>query len=180
MMKAALLGLMVCFVTAGGTKVVGKQFPTLDGETLESKEIQIPADTKGKLTLVGMAYSKKAEATLNTWYTPMYDKFVLKRGIFDSQYDVNLYFVPMYTGVKKVAYESTMKDLRESNRKDLFPYILFYKGELEPYVSELEMEEKNLPYFFLLDEEGNVVYATQGLYNESKMAKIEEVLDSRL
>lgn len=157
-----------------------KEFPELSGETLEESTISLPEDTKGKLTMVGMAFSKKAEETLKTWYTPMYDKFVLKRGIFDHLYDVNLYFIPMYTGAKKAAYNKTLKELKESNRKDLFPYILFYKGELKPYSESLGMDNKNLPYFFLLDEEGKILYQTKGLFNESKMEKIEEYLDSRL
>lgn len=158
----------------------GQTFPQLEGETLEQETISLPESTLGKVTLVGMAYSKKAESTLKTWYTPMYDKFVLKRGMFDSMYDVNLFFVPMYTGAKKVAYGTTLKKLRESNRKDLFPYILFYKGELEVYEENLGMDDKKLPYFFLLDEQGAIVYATKGLFSEKKMEKIEEILDERL
>lgn len=158
----------------------GKQFPVLEGETLEQETLVLPESTMGKVTLVGLAYSKKAESTLKSWYTPMYDKFVLKRGMFDSMYDVNLFFVPMYTGAKKLAYESTLKNLRESNRKDLFPYILFYKGELDKYQDELKMDEKNLPYFFVLDENGKIVYATKGLYSEKKMERIEAILDERL
>ena len=42
------------------------------------------------------------------------------------------------------------------------------------------MVEKNLPYFFVLDEEGKIVYATSGLYSEKKMSNIEEILDARL
>lgn len=157
----------------------GIQFPALQGETLEDNQVSLPEDTKGKLTFIGMSYSPKAENTLKTWYQPMYDKFVLKRGMFDSMYDVNLYFVPMFTGGKKAVYEKTLKKLKESNRTDLFPYILFYKGELEPY-EDLKMDNANLPYFFVLDEQGKILYATKGLYNEDKMEKIEEILDSRL
>lgn len=155
-------------------------FPALQGETLEGNKITVPTDTGGKVTIVGMSYSKKAEGTLKTWYQPMYDKFVLKRGMFDSQYDVNFFFVPMFTGGKKVAYNQAIKQMKESNREDLYPYLLFYKGDLEPYKTELGMDEKNLPYLFVLDEEGKIVYQTKGLYNEKKMEKIEEVLDARL
>lgn len=177
------IALAFCLITLTGFTMLGqegKQFPKLSGETLDSKEVTIPESVTGKITLVGLAYSKKAEQTLSTWYTPMYDKFVLKRGIFDHLYDVNMFFVPMYTGAKKMAYGTSMKKLMESNRKDLFPYILFYKGELDVYAEALNMDNKNLPYFFVLDEEGKIVYATKGLYNEQKMEKIEEILDARL
>jgi hypothetical protein len=161
-------------------KPEGKVFPSLTGEMLNGTSKTIPSDTKGKLTFVGMAYSSKSEDVLKTWYEPIYDKFVLKRGMFDKKYDVNLMFIPMYIGLKKAAYEATMNDLKKSNRKDLYPYILFYKGELEPYGTELEMKDKSLPYFFLLDEQGTIVYSASGVYTEGKMEKLEEVLDEHI
>jgi hypothetical protein len=156
----------------------GKTFPDLEGETLDGKTIVVPADVSDKLTIVGMAFSKKAEATLKSWYTPMYDKFILKRGIFDAQYDVNFFFIPMYTGTKKMAYQISMNKMRESNRKDLYPYLLFYKGEMDPYISVLNMDEKNLSYLFVIDQKGKVIYSTKGLFTEKKMEGLEDLLDS--
>ncbi len=155
---------------------LGNKFPELTGETLSGKELTLPNDTSNKLTLVGMAYSKKSEGALKSWFTPLYDKFILKRGIFDSQYDINLYFVPMFTGLKKSAYESTLRKLKESNRKDLFDNIVFYKGELEPYKSELGLKEKEIPYLFLIDKEGAIIHSMEGKFTEGKLEKLEDVL----
>jgi len=155
----------------------GKQFPELSGETLDGKNITLPGAAKGKKTLIGMAYSAKAEEALNSWYQPVYDKFIAKLGMFDKGYDINLYFVPMYVGLKQAAYEASLKELKKSSRKDLFPYILFYKGELEPYGSSLKMDDKAEAYFFVLDEQGKIIYSTTGMYNDSKMEEIEALLD---
>ena len=155
----------------------GSKFPALEGEMLDGSSRTLPSYISGKLSIVGMAYSEKSEDALRTWYSPMYDKFVLKRGIFDGTYDVHLVFVPMYIGLKQVAYASTLKQLKESNRKDLYPYILFYKGELEPYGTSLSMEDKNLPYFFVLDPEGRILDKITGIFTESKMERIEKALD---
>lgn len=155
----------------------GKLFPELNGETLDGASKSIPEAVMGKLTIVGMAYSGKSEDALKTWYNPMYDKFVLKRGIFDHTFDVNLVFVPMYIGLKQAAYEPTLKDLKSSNRKDLYPYLLFYKGELEPYGSILGLTDKNSPYFFVLDQDGKIVHTFSGIFTEAKMEAIEAVLD---
>jgi hypothetical protein len=158
----------------------GKDFPSITGELLTGETKTIPQDTKGKVTLIGMAYSKKSEDVLKTWYEPMYDKFVLKRGMFDKKYDVNLAFIPMYIGLKAAAYEATIKELKESNRKDLFPYIVFYKGELEPYGTTLEMKDKALPYFFVLDKNGKIIHSVSGIFTEDKMEKMEEAIDKAL
>jgi len=175
-MKAIFLALWLALPSLVKAQT-GKVFPTLTGETPNGKTVTIPADTKGKVTILGVAYAKKAEETLNTWYTPFYDKFVLKRGIFDKNYDVNLYFVPMFSGLKQVTYDAHLKELKDSKRTDLFPHLLFYKGEIDSYVSALEMSDKNHPYFFILDADGKIRYSTFGLFTEQKMEKIEEILD---
>jgi hypothetical protein len=124
-----------------------------------------------------MAYSQKAEDALMTWQQPVYDKFIAKVGMFDDMYDVQVYFIPMYVGNKQVFYEKSMKKLRDEKRDDLNDYILFYKGELEPYGSTLKMSNSDLPYFFVLDKEGKIIYSTSGSYTEEKMEAIEEVLE---
>jgi hypothetical protein len=176
-LRIFLIALIACSNTLSAQ--VGQPFPTISGEILEGGNATLPADYAGKLTLVGMGWTKKSEEGLRSWYEPLYDKFVLKRGIFDKEYDVNLCLIAMYIGLKQTAYESTMKDLRETNRKDLFPYILFYKGPLEPYDSKLKLTDKAIPYFFLLDETGKIVHAFSGTFSESKMEKLEEALNDR-
>lgn len=156
----------------------GENFPTLEGELLEGGAITLPKPPPGQAAVIGMAYSKKAEDALKTWYQPMYDTFVLKRGIFDHIYTNDLYMIPMFTGTKKVAYEAAMKKMREENRPDLFPHIIFYKGSLEPYASTLRMTDKKMPYLFVVDENGVVVYATSGKFTEKKKQAIEAALEA--
>ncbi len=166
-MKLFFISILCCLTLSGS-------FPSISGKTLNDRQISIPADTSDKITLVGMAYSKKAEGTLKSWFMPLYDKFVLKRGMFDKNYDINLFFIPMFTGLKKSAYENAFKKLKESNRKTLFDNIVFYKGDLEPYKSELGLKEKDKAYLFLLDTEGNIIYKTDGKFTESKLEALEE------
>jgi hypothetical protein len=168
-----LFSVALCFMT----HTTETTFPSLTGETLEGKSITLPTDVMGKKSIIGMAYSTKSEAALMSWYEPLYDKFVTKVGMFDKDYDVRLYFVPMYIGLKQAAYESTKKQLKESHRTDLFPYVLFYKGELSPYDTQLGMTDKTQPYFFILDEQGKVLLKLEGSFSESKMEKIEAVLE---
>ncbi|HEY5825508.1 MAG TPA: hypothetical protein VIT44_14130, partial [Cyclobacteriaceae bacterium] len=86
-------------------QVVGKVFPDMTAETVEDKKVNLPADTKGKYTLLGLAYSKKSEDELNSWFNPIFSKFIQKsKGLMAGfGYDVNVYFVPMFTGVNAAA-----------------------------------------------------------------------------
>ncbi|MDV3310714.1 MAG: hypothetical protein LOY03_18050 [Cyclobacteriaceae bacterium] len=164
------------FVTA---QVVGKQFPAMEAETVEDNKVMLPSDVAGKYTLLGLAYSKKSEDELNSWFQPVFEKFIQKnKGLFEAfGYDVNVYFVPMFTGVNAAATGTAKKKAIKNIDPNLLPYILFYKGELKRYKDQLDFEKKDIPYFFVLDESGKIVYATSGKYTSKKMDEIESVLE---
>jgi hypothetical protein len=180
-MNRIFLTVMAMCLSAGLTfgQVEGQAFPQLTAETIDDLEVSLPDDVKGKYSLIGMAYSKKSEDDLNTWFSPVYNKFIREAtGLFSSfQYDVNVYFVPMFTGVNAAATGTAKKKVSKNLDERLLPYILFYKGSLKPYKDALEFEKKDVPYLFVLDEEGTIIYATSGAYSDQKMTDIEEVLE---
>lgn len=161
-------------------QVIGKQFPDMTAETVEDKKVNLPQDVKGKYTLLGLAYSKKSEDELNTWFSPVYSTFIEKQtGMMQSiSYDVNVYFVPMFTGVNAAATGTAKRKAMKNVDPKLLPYILFYKGELRKYKDELDFERRDIPYFFVLDPDGKIVFATEGRYSDSKMESIEAVIEN--
>jgi hypothetical protein len=160
-------------------QVIGKIFPSMEAETVEDKKVVLPTDTKGKYTLVGLAYSKKSEDDLNGWFSPVYNKFVRKTtGMLEGMgYDVNVYFVPMFTGVNAAATGTAKKKALKNIDPILLPYILFYKGELKPYKEALDFEKRDIPYFFVLDPQGKIVFATSGAFTEDKLDEVEESIE---
>lgn len=179
-MKKLFVILAACIVFTNVTaQVVGKVFPAMDAETVEDKKVKLPDAVKGKYSLLGLAYSKKSEDELNTWFQPIFQKFIQKnKGIFESfAYDVNVYFVPMFTGINAAATGTAKKKALKNIDPNLLPYILFYKGDLKPYKESLDFEKKDVPYFFVIDKDGKILYATSGSYNAKKMDEIEAVLE---
>ena len=159
---------------------IGSAFPQIKGETVEDQKVSIPEDSRGKYTLVGMAFSKKSDDELQSWFKPVYSRFLQdagNAGLFsDFAYDVNVYFIPMFSGLKKAAAGVAKKKALKEVDEALQPHILFYVGEIASYREALGLEEKDQPYFFVLDKEGKVVYATSGKYTSGKMEEVEEVL----
>ena len=179
-MKRIIFAVLYCIFCIQVSAQEGKAFPVLEGETLDNREISIPNDTKNKYTLVGMAYSKKSEDDLTTWFTPVYQKFIHKPknpGLFYTEYDVNVFFVPMFTGVKKAAYGKVMKQMKSKTDPRLVPHVMFYKGELQKYKEELDFQGKDVPYFFVIDKTGKIVYATSGEFSDEKLDDIESILE---
>jgi len=175
-MKNILLVLGLAF-SATLFAQVGDQFPLLSGETLSEEIVTIPADTRGKYTLVALASSEKAEEFLRGWYEPVYNHFIAKTGMFDDQFDVNVYFVPMFTGGQKIGKNKVMNSMKKESKSDeLFAHVLFYEGDLKEYQEKLKMTKKDLPYIFLIDPDGEIAYSTSGYYNENKMDAIDDIL----
>lgn len=182
--QLSLLAFMAIFIgNISKAQVVGSQFPVMNTSTADGKVIDLPSDTNGKYTLLGMAFSKKSEDDLNTWMEPVFWKFIDKpEGKIDqlfgngSSYDVNAYFVPMFTGVKTAATKTAKRKALKKMDPRLIPSILFYKGKLKPYKESLDFQQKDIPYFFVLDKKGKIVYATSGRYTDEKMAKVEEIV----
>lgn len=175
---SAFLLLVIIHLNSTG-QVIGRIFPTMTAETVEDKKVILPDNGLGKYTLIGLAYSKKSEDELNSWFQPVFGKFIQKStGLFSGfTYDVNVYFVPMFTGVNAAATGTAKRKAAKSIDPQLLPYVLFYRGELKPYKEALDFEKKDIPYFFVLDPKGKIVYATSGKYSEAKMTAIEDTIE---
>lgn len=178
----ALLSVILAFVPFKGG-VVGKMFPDIECEDYNGKMVKIPADTKGKFTLMAMAFSTAAEEDLKTWVQPIYNKFIgkvdaSKADVFDVtvEYDVNLYFIPMFTGFNQLTSKQSKEKIKKATDKELYPHLLFYDGG-KTYTEELEFKDRKIPYFFVLDKTGKVVYTSSGKYNDDKMEKILDILE---
>ncbi len=179
MKKFGLLVIMVFLTFLSNAQITGKMFPEMEAETVEDKKVKLPQDTKGKFTLLGLAYSKKSEEDLNSWFQPVFEKYIQKTtGVLASfTYDVNVYFVPMFTGINAAATGTAKRKALKNIDPQLLPYVLFYKGELKPYKESLEFDKKDVPYFFVLDPNGKIVHATLGKYSDDKMSEIEDVIE---
>lgn len=176
-----IAGISSAFKPAGG--VEGKMFPNMQCENYNGKKVMLPADTKGKYTLLGLAFSNNAESDLKTWINPIYNKFIVKvdasqADAFDvhQEYDVYLYFVPMFTGLNQLTSKQSKEKIKSHTDKELYDYLLFYEGD-KSYKEELNFEKKDIPYFFVLDKTGKIVYATSGKYEESKLDKIIDIIE---
>ena len=74
----------------------------------------IPGDAANGFTLVALAFGKGAEPVLAEWMEPAYLRFVAKHGLFAGSYQCTAWFIPVFVGLNKAAYEPSMKKLRNS------------------------------------------------------------------
>ena len=170
----SLLILIITGICSFAFAQVGSPFPYLEGENLIHGSINLPDQAKGKYTLIGIALSKDSEESLKRWFDPVYQQLIKKpdpNSLFAVSYDINVYFIPMLTGAKRPAYEAVMKKVEKEVDKQLHGNILFYKGTLKEYKDALKIDDKEVPYFYLLDDTGKIIYMTQGFYSDAQASK---------
>ncbi len=149
-----------------------QQFPSLTGATLEPKTVTLPQGAQGKFTILGLVYSAKAQQVLGPWIENIYSYFMT-----DPDYDLNVYFVPMIGGLNGVAAGTIEKEMRKGIQPELHKHVLIYKGDLGAYKKTLGMEQKEIPYIFVLNKEGKIIYKTSGAYTDKKLEEMDELVD---
>jgi hypothetical protein len=148
-----------------------KKFPTITGTTLTGKTISLPNPARKKFCLVAVASSMKAEQDLIGWMEPVYQTLM-----GNNLFQTDMYFIPMTGGLKGVSNETVKRKLKESMDSSLYNYVLLYTGPIESYVKDLNMKDRDLPYFFVINPRGEITYMTSGNYTEEKLEEITDHL----
>jgi len=157
------------------------QFPTMECKSLDGKTVTLPTDNDGKVTILGLAFSQKAEKELSTWFQPAYSTFIEKADpnaiIPMDSYDVNCYFVPVFSGVLKAAAGTAEKKMKAGIDKSLQTNVLIFKGKADEIKAALKIDKTDSPWFFVIDASGSVLYTTSGAFTDAKMEEIEKILN---
>lgn len=168
------------------TAQVGEMYPAMSGDNLMQKSVNLPIKN-GKPTLIALAYSEKSDEYLKAWRAALFDLFIQAPGtnLFDfDPYDGNVKFVVLLMGINKMA-AGKVKSKLEDNVKDHWKeHIIVVKGKNIDSYPTLDLgkakKERTLPYFFLLDKDGKIVYATSGAYTKEKHNELEKKLQELL
>ena len=159
------------------TVAFSQLLPVISGETINNKKVNIPGDLKGKYSLLCFASSQKAQADLESWLDPVYQKFIAKTGLMDDMYDLNIYFIPVLTGTNISFATSMKKKFKENTQEDLQSHVLFCKENGKDVLEALNMQKSDVPYFLLLDKETKIIYRTSGKYTEEKFDAMDDMIE---
>lgn len=178
MIKALIFNTIL---TASMSLAKAQNFPSIQCTSLEGKKINLPADNNGKITVLGMAFSQKAEKELSSWFQPAYTNFIEKPDanaiIPMDSYDVNCYFIPVFSGILEAAAGKVEKKMKAGLDKSLQSNVLVFKGSADEIKKSLKIDKNDSPWFFVVNEKGEVLYTTSGAYSDAKMEAIEKILN---
>tara|TARA_B100000678_G_scaffold278953_1_gene274199 strand:+ start:193 stop:705 length:513 start_codon:yes stop_codon:yes gene_type:complete len=150
---------------AFATNTFSQTLPPIETENLNGKTVHLPTE---KGTLIGLAFSQKAQNDLVTWLEPIYKQFLDPDGTGAWVYDCNTYLLLAFTGAKQAAAEKAKKEIKKATERDFFNYVLMYEGNIEPF-KNLDVKDKSTFYILVIDENGNVLVQQEGAYSERKL-----------
>ena len=182
MKHLTLTSFFVFFLACALQAQIGEMYPAMAGENLLRKNVSLPIKNN-KVTLVALAYSEKSEEDLKEWRAALFDLFIQAPGtdLFDfDPYDGNVKFVVLLMGVNKMAAGKVKSKLEENVKDHWKEHIVVVKGKNIDHYPTLDLgkakKDRIKPYFFLLDKQGKIVYATSGGYTKEKHQEIEQKL----
>jgi hypothetical protein len=163
--------LLISFCSLSFTPGDNKPFPKISGTTLNGKKINLPEHSKGKMCLVAMASSLKAQNDLNGWVDPIYKSIA-----GNIMIPAEMFFIPMTGGIKGISQVEIEKQLKANIDTALYKYVMIYSGPPADYTKQLNMTDKDKPYFFVVNPRGEITYTTSGAYSDAKLEQITDKL----
>lgn len=157
---------------------VGDVFPAISATSLNEKEVSIPEDTKGKYTLIGVAFTEAAQEDLYTWSQPVYSEFLDENNFSSLIYDPYVHLVLMFTGANQLVFEKAKKRILDGSDETIKDNVLLYKGKMEDYRKTLDMKNRKIPYFFVLDKNGKIIYMAEGAYSAKILKEVAELIEN--
>lgn len=149
----------------------------ITGETTDGRTVSLPHASAGKHCIIALAASKKAEPLLQEWYEPAYLRFVAKQGLMVSDVDCDLWLVPVFTGLNKVAFGPSMEQLKKEADPDIAQHVVFVKDDAVALLDALGMKDRDEPYFFVIGPDGARKHMEKGTYDVDKLDALEEALE---
>lgn len=155
------------------TQVEGKEFfPKVNGSNLEGKEVNIPVDLEGKTKLLLVAFKREQQDDVNTWLSSTVD--LLKKYPDFSVYEIptikEMNFLMRFNINNGMRYGIPSEEQRE---KTITLFI-----DKEKFKKALAIESEDEIHAFLLNENHEILWRTQGLSSECSMNEIEEYLEN--
>ena len=176
-MKATIKLLLFIAIPFTISAQEGIPFPSIEVNDLNEKSLVIPDDTKGKFTLVGIAFSEDAQEDLYTWSQPVFSEFLDDNNLASLVYDPNMKLILMFTGANRLAYDKAKQQITEGTDKNLKNYVVLYNGKMEDYRKELHMKDRKKPYFFVLDKQGKIIYTAEGSYSREVLEEVGDLIE---
>lgn len=146
---ATILLIAACSTPYPNQQLVGKQFPSITGTSLEKEEVQIPDMVLGKPALFLVGYVQDTQFDIDRWLI----------GLDMKEVDVVAYELPAIAGMFPRMFSTKIDDgMRRGIPKELWGGVITIYKDGEKVQEFTGNEDPNNARVMLLDAEGKIIY----------------------
>ena len=146
------------------------QFPTVKASNLEKRNFNLPADFEGERNLLLVAFEREQQKDVDTWLREM------KRF---EEIDPGFHYYELPTIQRPNAFMRWFIDTgmrhgipdRKARERTITLYL-----EKRLFVDSLLITDQKKIYAFLVDREGNVLWRSEGVFDETKGTSLRSAL----
>jgi|SRR5690349_5082126 hypothetical protein len=145
-------------------------FPSVKASNLEKRKFNLPADFEGERNLVLVAFEREQQKDVDTWLREMKRFEELDPGF---QY-YELPTIQRPNALTRWFIDSGMRHGipdRKARERTITLYL-----EKEPFLDALLITDQKKIYALLVDREGNVLWRSEGVFDEAKGASLGSAL----
>jgi hypothetical protein len=147
------------------------RFPALDALNLDKRPVKLPHDFAGERNLVVIAFQRQQQKDVDTWLDT--------RKRFETiDPALRYYELPTLARLNVFArwfIDNGMRGGIPSHEQRARTITLYL--DKEPFRAALGLGDESSIYVLLLDREGNILWRSQGNFDESKAQSLEQALE---
>ncbi len=147
-------------------------FPTVHARTLADREVEFPAEVRGTVGLLFVAFAQDAQRQINSWM-PLLTNYL-------SSKEVSYYELPMMEDAYRSAAAFIDGGMRRGVPPRLHDRTATYYGSLDAVFAALEITDNSKAYLFVLDRDGRIVFRVSDMATDDGVAKVTEVVNKLL
>ena len=155
------------------------KFPSFTCINLNDKQVVLPTDVQNKRTVIALMFSTKADKYMQNWAHPLYNSLMADGAggmMSGNMYNANLCFVGAVKGLAKLALPEMIKKSKTQVDKKFHGNFMYTDTDLDALMKALNITDKSLPHFFVIEKDGSIIYQTSGTYSDDKLNDITGAL----
>jgi len=147
------------------------RFPAVEAENLAKRPVKLPRDFAGQHNLVLIAFQRQQQKDVDTWLNHM-------KQFEDADPALRYYELPTISRLNPVARWFIDNGMRggipSQQQRERTITLYLDKG---PFRAALGIADENQIYALLLDHDGNILWRSEGTFDEKKGSSLKDALE---
>jgi hypothetical protein len=157
--------MLLLSLTMAAALTVGGPMPDLQGKDLTGKEVRLPKDAEGKVTLLILGFTYDSRHAVGAWAKRYKQEF-------ERLPKVEFYEIPMIGGMARMGKWFIGSGMRRGTPEGDHKRVITVYGGTGDWKKRVGYRAKDAAYLILLDRQGRVRFLHSGGMNDAAWRKL--------